>query len=224
MSYLHRYARRDAISQSPLCAIKIEKMNVGKNPKEILRIALTEHIGEIRNFNTLGYRVHPDKFCCNCVTLSFEFNSEQKETIDEFLKKNRITEFEFSESENSLKLTKDYYHLRRKFQAMYKSHMPNWKQYAEFESVEIEDLYLILYKTDSLELKHEFIQGKIHDHFVQNKNQMIKSLVVKRKNDYWEIIGSGCSCSTIPTLEPNEIPETMIHDLIKSELRRIKSQ
>lgn len=187
---------------------------------------LSRKLKDLSETEILGYRVHKDKMCCSCVEIKCTLNGHKEVELNQFAKDFRLKEYEITNESTETEITfiVDYKKFRFDFEDIYESKMPNFNSYATYPKVDIDKLYLIVYKSkDSQKLQTKFIEDSVHEFCEHHKELIERSILIRKRRFSWEIIGTGCSCSSFNPLQEDEIEDGLIDRKIVTKLSDISS-
>ena len=196
-------------------------MIIAKNPTYMVEL-FTILAFDTVNFEITGYSIHEDKWCCTCLSMKVQTSMSELE-IKGVASEYNLMEVEYNEKEISFVI--DYERVLIILEDQYEHILPAWDKIHLFNFKSDRTIHLVVYKQfNSNKLHYEFIDYKVHNFFEQKRQNIEKSIVLKKRRNDWKFISSGCNCKRTEILLPEEMSQKeLLFELIEYK-RKIETE
>lgn len=187
---------------------------------------LHNRIGSIKAFEIEKYGLR-DQCNCRLIQVKIETPSANQEPLKMFLSNQSVTSINLDENDELITASFQirYRRVLRDFQKMYSTNYPHYSEYIDKCQHQPGEIDLIIYKrVDTDYLEYEIVNNKICSFSKDNKNSIEKALFIKRSDIFWEIKGTGCSCSSFEPLGIEEINKEKLIRLFKELQSQINEE
>ncbi len=193
-------------------------MSYSKN-YELMAKDIFTSIARIKDFKTIDYAFHRGVgHFCGRFKFEFSVESGNSQKMDKYLSLNlnRIYEFEKTQKDNEITYIVEVNKQKINFcfNALYGTNLSKIKLDDEFIKRNSPGLKVLLYKSVNEEnLKYKIIEKDVCK-LTKNNPDIERALYLSIGSTYFEIEGTGCSCSQIEPLSPNEFNANEIFEII----------
>lgn len=194
-------------------------MKYSKN-KESVAKNVFKSIATINSFETIDYTVHMHGMPLrNYFKFKFLVGIGSSLKMDKYLELNKIDVFEKTQKANKIAylVVINKNKITNCFNALYHQSLPKVKPFNDqYFNINAPHRKVLVYKSvNEDDLKYEIIDENNLCEFIKNNPDIERALYLSTKSTYCYVEGTGCSCSQIEPLSPNEFSANDIIKIVK---------
>lgn len=194
-----------------------------KNIEIRLKFYLEKSEFEILNIETKEQNIHNDSRC-QCIKLKIKTKPKFLSNFEEFFMRKAIDDGEIETLKDyilvsfsiSSKLLDIWYNID-----IYKDFLPKFDDYDKsYVLSDIKEGLFIYKKTYSKKINYKFIKDNLHE-FIQDNLDTISNALYLEKDGFWTTKGTGCKCSLLKPIEPEEINKQELQQVLLGKLNPV---